>query len=220
MRSASFVIGALIISIASAQSLSKKQEQVPKAILISHYIYVEAWDGDFFNPHLLSDDRKAIVDVQDALRVWNRYAITVKRRDAELLFVVRKGRIVSVNGNVGGNVGNGPTESGPHDERGSTQPKAEGGIKVGVGAELGSPDDLFLRLRRQPGWIAVGTNLEASPEGRTPHSGHSASQAIQRVHISCLEGASPEIADALIYSKGRLALRIPIYVLRKMLVNS
>jgi hypothetical protein len=143
MRSASLVIGVLIISVASAQSPSKKQEQVPKAILISRYVYVEAWDGDIFNPRLLSEDRKAIVDVQDALRVWNRYAMTVKRRDAELLFVVRKGRTVSVNGNVGGNVGSGPAETRPHDERGSTQAKTESGVKVGVGAELGSPDDLF-----------------------------------------------------------------------------
>jgi hypothetical protein len=84
------------------------------------------------------------VDVQDALRVWNRYAISAKRREAELLFVVRKGRIVTVRGSVGGgNVGSGPDESGPHNERGSTQPKAEGGVTAGVGAEVGSPDDLF-----------------------------------------------------------------------------
>jgi hypothetical protein len=143
MRSAWLAIGVLIISVAFAQTPSTKPEQVPKAILISRYVLVEAWDGDIFNPRLLPEDRKAIVDVQNALRAWSRYTMTVKRREAELLFVVRKGRSVSVNGNVGGNVGSGPGESGPHDERGSTQPKAEGGIKVGVGAEVGSPDDLF-----------------------------------------------------------------------------
>lgn len=143
MRLVWLAIGVLIISVASAQSPSNKQEQVPKAILISRYVYVEAWDGDFFNPHVLSEDRKAIVDVQDALRVWNRYAITVKRREAELLVVVRKGRIASVRGSVGGNAGSGPGESGPHHERGSTQPKVEGGVTAGVGAEVGSPDDLF-----------------------------------------------------------------------------
>jgi hypothetical protein len=143
MRSAWLTIGVLVASVASAQTPSNKQEQVPKAILVSRYVYVEAWDGDIFNPRLLSEDRKAIVDVQNALRAWNRYTMTVKRREAELLFVVRKGRIVSVNGSVGGNVGSGPGESGPHDERGSTQPKAEGGVKVGVGTEIGSPDDLF-----------------------------------------------------------------------------
>ena len=116
---------------------------MPKAILISRYLYVEAWDGDFFNPHVLSEGRKAIVDVQDALRVWNRYVITVKRREAELLVVVRKGRFASVRGSVGGNAGSGPGESGPHDDRGSTQPKAEGGVTAGVGAEVGSKDDLF-----------------------------------------------------------------------------
>ena len=112
MRSPWLAIGVLIISVASAQTPSNKQAQVPKAILASRYVYVEAWDGDIFNPQLLSEDRNAIVDVRGALRVWNRYAITVKRREAELLFV---------SGSVGGNVGRAPGESGPHDERGSTQ---------------------------------------------------------------------------------------------------
>jgi hypothetical protein len=47
----------------------------------------------------------AIVDVLNALRGWNRYSVSVKRREAEILVVVCKGRIVSVNGSVGGNVG-------------------------------------------------------------------------------------------------------------------
>ena len=72
MRSAWLAIGVLIISVASAQTPSNKQEQVRKAILLSRYVYVEAWDGDIFNPHLLPEDRKAIVDVLNALRGWNR----------------------------------------------------------------------------------------------------------------------------------------------------
>jgi hypothetical protein len=57
MRSAWLAIGVLIISVASAQTPSNKQEQVRKAILLSRYVYV---------------DRKAIVDVLNALRGWNR----------------------------------------------------------------------------------------------------------------------------------------------------
>ena len=144
MRSAWLTIGVLVTSVASAQTPSNKQEQVPTAILLnSRYVYVEAWDGDIFNPHLLPEDRKAIVDVQNALQDWNRYLVTVKRREAEILVVVRKGRIVSVNGSVGGNVGSGPGESGPHDELGSNQPKAEGGDRAGVGPEVAGRDDLF-----------------------------------------------------------------------------
>ena len=56
---------------------------------------------------LLSEDRKAILDVQNALRSWNRYMITVKR-EADLVFVVCKGHIASAQGSVGGGVSNGP----------------------------------------------------------------------------------------------------------------
>jgi len=144
MRSAWLAIGVLVTSVASAQTPSNKQEQVPTAILLnSRYVYVEAWDGDFFSPHLLPEDRKAIVDVQNALKDWNRYLVTVKRREAEILVVVRKGRTVSANGSVGGNVGSRPGESGPHDELGSNKPKAEGGDKAGVGPEVAGRDDLF-----------------------------------------------------------------------------
>jgi hypothetical protein len=115
-------------NLASAQTPPNKQEQVPESILNSRYVYVEAWDGDFFNPQLPPEDRKAIADVRDAFRTWNRYLITVKRR---------------VNGSTGGNIGSGPRESGPRDELGSNQPKAEGGDKAGVGPEVAGRDDLF-----------------------------------------------------------------------------
>ena len=144
MRAAWLALGVLITSVTSGQTPSNKQEEVPIAILLnSRYVYVEALDGDIFNPHLLPEDRKAIVDVQNALQDWNRYLVTVKRREAEILVVVRKGRIVSVNGSVGGTVGSGPGESGPHDELGSNQPKAEGGDRAGVGPEVAGRDDLF-----------------------------------------------------------------------------
>jgi hypothetical protein len=139
MRSVWLAIGVLITSVASAQAPSNKQGQVPTAILLNfRHVYVEAWDGDFFNPHLLPEDRKAILDVQNALQDWNRYLVTVKRRDAEILVVVRKGRIVTVNAGVGGNIGSGPDERG-----GSNQPKADGGDKAGVGPEVAGRDDLF-----------------------------------------------------------------------------
>ena len=117
---------------------------MPTAILLNcRYVYVEAWDGDFFNPHLLPEDRNAILNVQNAFHDWNRYLITVKRREAEILVVVRKGWIVSINGGVAGNVGSGPGESGAHDELGSNQPKAKEGDKVGAGPEVAGRDDLF-----------------------------------------------------------------------------
>jgi hypothetical protein len=147
MRSAWLALGVLITSVTSAQTPSNKQEQVPTAILLnSRYVYVEAWDGDIFNPYLLPEDRKAILDVENALQDWNRYWVTVKRRDAEILVVVRKGRIVSVNASKGGNVRSGPGENGPHDELG----------KAGIGPEVAGRDDLFFVYLAKPDGSLTG----------------------------------------------------------------
>jgi hypothetical protein len=80
---------------------------------------------------------------QNALQTWRRYWVTVKRREAEILVVVRKGRIASINASVGGNIGTGPGESGSHDDLGSNRPRAEGGDKAGVGPEIAGRDDIF-----------------------------------------------------------------------------
>jgi len=135
MRSLFLVIGLLFSCLAFAQSSSTKQEETSKALLVSHYVYVEALDGDIFNLHLLADDRKAIMDVENALRAWNRYMITVKRREAELLFVVRKGRIASVHGSFGGGAGNASGYPGV--------PKPHTDGTAGLGGEVGPADDLL-----------------------------------------------------------------------------
>jgi hypothetical protein len=46
-------------------------------------------------PRLYSEDRQAIADVTHALQTWNRYTLTIRRQDADLVFVVRKGRLAA-----------------------------------------------------------------------------------------------------------------------------
>ena len=71
-------------------------------------MYVEAVDGEEFNPNLSPADRIAIADLRDLLRAWGRYTFTADREKAELVFVVRKGRRVSAGtgGGMGGGMGN------------------------------------------------------------------------------------------------------------------
>ena len=105
-------------SIGHAQK--RTSEEVPKIFLTARYAYVQALDGDIFDLHLVAEDRKAIQDVEDALRDWKRYVITTRRDQAELVFVVRKGRSASAQGRGGG-------------------ARARGGL----GAEVGPGDDLL-----------------------------------------------------------------------------
>jgi hypothetical protein len=135
MRSLFLGIGILCSSFAFGQATTKKQEEVPKVLLVSRFAYVEALDGDIFNLHLLAEDRKAIMDVENALRTWNRYMITTKRREADVIFIVRKGRLVDVHGGTGGGAGGDP--------RGTSQPKPHDEVTASLGAEVGPADDLL-----------------------------------------------------------------------------
>jgi hypothetical protein len=125
-------------SLASAHGLPKKNDEVPKIFLTAHYVYVEATDGDSLNPRARPENRKAIADLQYALQDWKRYIVTGNRREAELVFVVRKGSLASVQGRVevqGGT--NSPGDKGP------SQPNARTGVNTDVDAQVGSPEDLL-----------------------------------------------------------------------------
>jgi hypothetical protein len=128
-----FVSGLLL-----AQGQPKKNEEVPKIFLTAHYVYVEAKDGDSFNPRVLPENRKAIADFQYALQDWKRYIVTAKRREAELVFVVRKGSLASVQGRVGVQGG-----TNPPGDKGPSQPNERPGVDTGIGGQVGSPDDLL-----------------------------------------------------------------------------
>ena len=100
-------------------------------------------DGDEFNPTLLPEDRQAIADVEHAIQKWGRYTLTLRRSQADLVFVVRTGRLVTGRGNVGVIRGTSPTApgSGPQANR---LPGSQGnGTILGAGGEVGPPDDLL-----------------------------------------------------------------------------
>jgi hypothetical protein len=122
----------------SVEAKPKKQTVPPALFSKARYVYVEATDGDAFTPGLLPEDRQAIFDVQDGLRRWNRYALTERRSQADLVFVVRKGRIASADAHVGISVGNHPANSGVSPGNTSQQEN-----NAGAGVEVGPPDDLL-----------------------------------------------------------------------------
>ena len=130
-----------------AQSKPKKPD-VPAAFENAKYVYVEAVDGDAFRPGLFPEDRQAISDVQDSLREWNRYTITTRREDAELVFVVRKGRLAGAQ--VRGGISAGPRpQPGQNPNPDPSQGPGQGpgqtrnGTEIGVCTEVGPEDDLL-----------------------------------------------------------------------------
>jgi hypothetical protein len=127
---------AALVICAVGYSKPKNKDDFPKALLNARYVYVEAESGDIQSFKLIPEDRRAIVDVTDALRSWNRYSLAFRRSEAEVLFVVRKERIASAR--VGGTIGRGTV---PGTAPGTTQTEThEAGT---LGAEIGPNEDML-----------------------------------------------------------------------------
>jgi hypothetical protein len=120
----------------TVQAKAKKPYKLLAVFNQARYVYVEAVAGQEFDPRLDPDDLQAIADVDKALYDWNRYVLTIRREQADLIFVVRKGRLVTAKAGV--QVGSGP--------QGVPSRPANGrfpGSGVAVGGDVGPPDDLL-----------------------------------------------------------------------------
>lgn len=146
------VIPLLLLLVSSALYAKDKKPQVPAAFRNATYVYVESPDGDELRPGLYPGDREAIGDVEDALRDWKRYTLTTRRSEAELVIVVRKGRVA--NARVGviaagqsyppNQTPNRGPSSGPGSGPGSGPASGPAsGPGVGVGAQAGPEDDML-----------------------------------------------------------------------------
>jgi hypothetical protein len=74
-----------------------------------------------------AEDREALENVRSALQRWNRYAITLRPQDAELLIAIRSGRIASLQSGVQINTGRNRSP----------------GVGPTVGAEVGPDTDVM-----------------------------------------------------------------------------
>jgi hypothetical protein len=132
----------LLLPALLAAQTAKKKPSTPAAFRNARYAWVEAFNGDAFTPRVVPEDRQAIADVEDALRDWSRYSLTTSRSQADLVFIVRKGRIASAT--LGGTVGagTGPVNR-PVSSQGPISDPVGNGGGIGVGTEVGSPDDIL-----------------------------------------------------------------------------
>ena len=148
---------ALVVLVAAPLGFAKdkKKKDLPEMLATARYVYVQAEDGDIMNPRLFPEDRQAIADVQDELKNWNRYTVTINRDEAELMVVVRKGRLAGAQAGGGVGIGSGPAlggsypgdrnPAGPNNPGGGPMGGPGGGVstEVGVRGEAGPSDDLL-----------------------------------------------------------------------------
>lgn len=136
-----------MLAFSLAQGKSKKPE-VPAVFENAHYVYVEAVDGDALRPGLFPEDRDAIYQVEQRVRDWNRYVLTTRREQADLIFIVRKGRIAEAQ--VHGGLGPRPQQPQPgvlQPGQSSAPMRTGQGDQGSFGAEGGvGPADDMLRV--------------------------------------------------------------------------
>ncbi len=130
-----------------ALAKDKKKDTLPAVFSNARYVYVRAEDGDIMKPGLFPEDRDAIANVQDALKDWKRYALTINRNDADLVIIVRKGRLASAQLHGGISTGTQTGISGSSPNRnpngpGSSDPgRTDSGDTLGARGEVGPADD-------------------------------------------------------------------------------
>ena len=101
MKPRSLVLLAIPVLCLNLAHAKNKKLQVPDAFQTAHTIYVESIDGDIAKPGLNQADREAILQVQEAVREWNRYTLVDSRQKADLVIVVRKGHGVGDQDHLG-----------------------------------------------------------------------------------------------------------------------
>ena len=126
-----------------ALAQKKNKDQVPEAVLQARYVYVEAYDGPEWSLRLTSEDRKAIADVENAVRSWGRYELVLRRSEAEIVIQIRTGRVATARVGGGISVDQVPTHVQFPPPTGTSGTTTQTTTHGDAGAEVGPPDDLL-----------------------------------------------------------------------------
>jgi hypothetical protein len=76
------------VSVWAAPNPNTKVPAFPGILANAHYVYVASYDGDQFNPNLLSEDRDAIGAVQNAIQKWGKLTIVYRPSEADVIILV------------------------------------------------------------------------------------------------------------------------------------
>ena len=77
-------------ALALAAPTSTQPAPFPGIFRNARYVYVTSFDGSQFNPNILSEDRAAIGEVQDAIHDWGHFIVVQDRRNADMILVVQR----------------------------------------------------------------------------------------------------------------------------------
>jgi hypothetical protein len=139
MRVRSLVALLVIFSPILGLAQKAKKHDVSAVFMNARYVYVDAESGgDITNPDVYPEDRRAISNVESGIKQWNRYAIAIRKDQADLVFRVRKGRLIGVQGHATVSAGTSPGPPPPQTPR-----PGMSGDELGASSEVGPEDDLL-----------------------------------------------------------------------------
>jgi len=75
-------------AMAAPNRSTAKVSPFPGTLANARYVYVASYDGDQFNPNLLSEDRNAIGAVQNAIQEWGKLTIVYRPSEADVIILV------------------------------------------------------------------------------------------------------------------------------------
>ena len=84
----SLTVVAAISALAAPNPTTAKVPAFPGILANARYVYVASYDGDQFDPNLLSQDRDAIGAVQNAIQNWGKLTLVYQPSDADIIILV------------------------------------------------------------------------------------------------------------------------------------
>src|ERR1700716_2013134 len=79
---------AAISATAAPKPSTAKVPGFPGILANARYVYVASYDGDQFDPNLLSEDRHAIGAVQSAIQNWGKLTLVYRPSEADIVILV------------------------------------------------------------------------------------------------------------------------------------
>ncbi len=89
MKKNIFAVVLLGLAMSTAVAWAENTPPMPLIFANARFVYVAAYDGDQFNPNLLSEDREAIARVQNAIQKWGKLTVVYRPQDADVIVLVQ-----------------------------------------------------------------------------------------------------------------------------------
>lgn len=111
---------------------AEDKNAIPAVVKNATSVMVTTSSGDVFSPDVSPEDRHAVQNVQNTIQKWGRYKLVYNRGEADLILVVRTGRLAEVKGGAQVATTTQRQGNGTYRSHGSAE---------SIGGEVGDPQD-------------------------------------------------------------------------------